>query len=517
MRDVGPLPLDRSCPRGHAAAMLENPSTSGQIHATRAGSTRHLRQAVLWHHDPMFRRVIAGLILGPALLIGSVAWSGYLALRTVFDEDRSATVARELLENDAVTEQLAENIGVAIEAALPDDVPLTAEEVDAAALAVLNDPRVTDLVIDSFGQTHRSFLGLDEVPQTLDLNPVAAVAREQIATISPDAAAAIPADTNWSVELPTERIPNSSPVRDLLETSVPYLAGISVVMVLLAFLTTSDRPSVLRRAAFWAIGTTAVYLLLGYGVPALVRFVLPDQAEIFAALLTALLRTTLVPSTVLGVIGVGLLVASWLWPEERRQPAPRRVRQPQPQAARPAPARPDVTTASPTVPPPTTHIAPVRPQTAAPPQQPVTPPSTPVVPATPPSTPVVPSDTSESAPPGAAGARGPVVARPAEPTPPSEESGPPTGTEPPADPPPFRPTLPTRASPSEPVSLPSWAGDLSTGPDATPTGGVPKARPPRWVDGHGWVLDPEDDRPVPPNARYVEGVGYIVPGPPPRH
>ncbi|NDH23300.1 MAG: hypothetical protein EBY49_04970, partial [Actinobacteria bacterium] len=165
--------------------------------------------------------------------------------------------------------------------------------------------RPRHLVINSLGETHRSFLGLNDVPQTVDLNPVAEVAREHIASISPEAAAAIPADTDWSIDLPTENIPNSSPVKTFLETSVPFLAGISLVMVLMAFLTTSDRPSVLRKAAFWAIGTTAVYLLLGYGVPALVRFVFPDQAEIFAALLTALLRTTLVPSTVLGVIGVG--------------------------------------------------------------------------------------------------------------------------------------------------------------------------------------------------------------------
>ena len=50
----------------------------------------------------MFRRVIAGLILGPALLIGSFAWTGYLALQTVFDENRSETIARELLENPEV-------------------------------------------------------------------------------------------------------------------------------------------------------------------------------------------------------------------------------------------------------------------------------------------------------------------------------------------------------------------------------------------------------------------------------
>ena len=244
----------------------------------------------------MFRRVIAGLILGPALLIGSFAWSGYLALSTIFDENRSATVAQELLDNEKVKAQVAANIAGAISSALPDGTPVTEEQIDAAALAVLNDGRVTGLVINSLGETHRSFLGLNDVPQTVDLNPVAEVAREQIASISPEAAAAMPADTDWSIDLPTENIPNSSPVKTFLETSVPFLAGISLVMVLMAFLTTSDRPSVLRKAAFWATGTTAVYLIVGYGVPALLRLAIGDQAEIFAALITALLRSTLVSS-----------------------------------------------------------------------------------------------------------------------------------------------------------------------------------------------------------------------------
>lgn len=481
----------------------------------------------------MFRRVIAGLILGPALLIGSFAWSGYLALQTVFDEDRSETIARELLDNDEVRAQVAENLGVAIERALPADVPVSAAQVDAAALAVLDDPRVTDLLIEALGSTHRAFLGQGDAPETVDLNPLADVAREQIARVSPAAADAISTEADWTVDLPTERIPDSSPVKSFLETAVPYLAGISIVMVLMAFLTTSDRPSVLRRAAFWAIGTTAVYLVLGLGVPALLRSFAPEQAEVLAALLTALLRTTLIPSLVLGGVGAALLVASWIWPNggggERR---PARSAAPEPAAPRPAPqarpltqpaarsssANPDPTYTPPPKPamvfeqstpeqPPTTHVPPVRPQTAAPPQQPVTPPSTPIVPApTPPSNPVVdpfappPDGSTAPATPSTAGAPlpPPVVTGDVEAAPPSE-------------PPPFRPTLPTRAAPSESVSLPAWTGDLTPTPAPDP-----RSRPPRWVDGHGWVLDPDDERPIPNNARYVEGVGYVVPGPPPR-
>ena len=289
----------------------------------------------------MFRRVIAGLILGPALLIGSFAWSGYLALQTVFDEDRSETIARELLDNDEVRAQVAENLGVAIERALPEGVPVSAAQVDAAALAVLDDPRVTDLLIEALGSTHRAFLGQGDAPETVDLNPLADVAREQIARVSPAAADAISTEADWTVDLPTERIPDSSPVKSFLETAVPYLAGISIVMVLMAFLTTSDRPSVLRRAAFWAIGTTAVYLVLGLGIPALLRSFAPDQAEVLAALLTALLRTTLIPSLVLGGVGAALLVASWIWPTGGGERRPTRAAAPEAPAPRPVPqARP---------------------------------------------------------------------------------------------------------------------------------------------------------------------------------
>ena len=446
----------------------------------------------------MFRRVIAGLILGPALLIGSFAWSGYLALSTIFDENRSATVAQELLDNEKVKAQVAANIAGAISSALPDGTPVTEEQIDAAALAVLNDGRITGLVINSLGETHRSFLGLNDVPQTVDLNPVAEVAREQIASISPEAAAAIPADTDWSIDLPTENIPNSSPVKTFLETSVPFLAGISLVMVLMAFLATSDRPSVLRKAAFWATGTTAVYLIVGYGVPALLRLAIGDQAEIFAALITALLRTTLVPSIVLAGVGAALFLASWLWPDERSQP----TRAPAPSA--------------PTTPVPTTHIAPVRPQASAPPQQPVTPPSTPVVRATPPSNPVVPADAAPPTDPFAPPVDIPLTSGPDSGMVPPIVTGSDTTVDPPTEPPPFRPTLPTRAAPNERVTLPPWTGDPEPPPDPAPTGGVPKARPPTWVEGHGWVLDPDDERPVPANARYVDGVGYVVPGPPPR-
>ena len=421
----------------------------------------------------MFRRVIAGLILGPALLIGSFAWSGFLALRTVFDEDRSREIAEELLENDQVRSQMAENLGVAIEAAVPEGVPITDDQVDAIALAVLDDPRVERLVLDAFSSTHRAFLGQGDAPESLDLGPIAELAREQIIVVAPDLAERVPEAPEFVVELPTERIPDSSPVKNFLERTVPFLAAFSVVMVLLALLSTSDRPSVLKRAALWAIGTTAVYLIIGLGIPALLRAMAPEQAEVLAALLTALLRTTLVASIVLGVVGAGLLIASWVWPSGERS---RDRARPEPvPAPRPSPA--------------------ARAQAAPTPQPASTPQPAPA-----------PAPNPQFQPPAPQPSTQPV----SEPMPDATSYAPPAPPAAPSEPAPFRPTLPTRANRPDPVDLPAWTGEVETSEEVTP-----KGLPPRWVEGHGWVLDPDDERPPPENARWVEGIGHIVPGPPP--
>ncbi len=93
----------------------------------------------------MIRRSIAGLILGPSLLIGSLAWSGFLALRTVFDADRSRDVAEELLDNDEVRSQLTSNIGTAIETAPPAGAPVTGRQGARAAPAVPAGPGAAEL------------------------------------------------------------------------------------------------------------------------------------------------------------------------------------------------------------------------------------------------------------------------------------------------------------------------------------------------------------------------------------
>ena len=285
----------------------------------------------------MIRRSVAGLILGPALLVGTVAWSGFLALRTVFDPDRSSEVAEELLENDEVQDQLTENLVRTVETVVPAEVGLTDEQVEQIAADVLEDPAVEELILNALSSAHGAFLGEGNAPQTLDLTPVAEAVRSAVIEVAPQAEALLPATPTVRVTLPTDRIPDAGPIRRFLQRTVPILSGIAIVGCLMALLATSDRSSVLTRAGIWALGATAFFLLLGFGVPWLLGRFAPEQAQVLGALTTALLRTTLIPSLVLALCGAALVAGAIIWPSPGAAAAraPAEARAPR---ARPGPA-----------------------------------------------------------------------------------------------------------------------------------------------------------------------------------
>ena len=516
---------------------------------------------------PMIRRSIGGAILGFALFVGSFAWSGFVALQTVFDPDRSREVAEELLDNDEVRAQLAENLAGAIGSLVPREVPVEDGLVEQVTVQLLNDPTVEETILAAFTDTHAAFLGEGDVPGQIDLSPVAAVARQNLVAAAPQLDTVVPASPPLTVPLPTDRVPNASPVRSFLEAAVPVLAAVAAFAAILALVATNDRPSILRRAGTWALTTTAIYLILGLGVPYALRQYAPDQAEVIAALLSALLRSLLVPSIALGIAGLALLGISAAWSasrarggkENRRPPDPdaahrrqvsgmegrRRSRQvsatpsPQPDPyGRPAERPPATSSPGPAAR--ARQAAPQRaPQAAPPPTQPASPvpPADPLaeVPAASPYPDEIhyrethPEDqwphldeAAAAADPGQA-ARAPQeppgssvfadVPLPADPVAPSF-TPPPQAAAPvaPVEPPPSVPTPPQAASEpgrsvfDAPPAEPAPAPRAPSRPSAPPVGA-------RWNATHGWILDPDSPDPLPEGAIWVDGVGYVLPEP----
>ena len=250
------------------------------------------------------RRSLAAALLGISLWTGSLAWSAFVMTHTVLDPDRSEHVADALLEDDAVRDRMASNIAGGVEAALPPGTPVDRAALDAGAQAALASPEVEALVRDAMVQTHRAFVGEGEVPGSID--------------------GVVPGAPAVEVPLPTERVPDLGPVRRALLAAAPVLALLAAAGTVLALVVTDDRRGVVRRAGRWAVGLSAVVLLVAYGVPALVREVAPDQAEVVAALVGALAATTRGPAMVLGAAGVAGLLLSLVWRPARAAEVPRR-------------------------------------------------------------------------------------------------------------------------------------------------------------------------------------------------
>ncbi len=259
------------------------------------------------------RRGLAAALLGISLWIGSLAWSGFVMTRTVLDPGRSQDVAEALLDNDAVRAQLVANIATGIEAGLPDGARVDRATLESGAAAALDSPAVKTLVLDALIRSHQAFLGEGTAPKSIDGGAFGAAARQSIVDAHPELDGLLPAAPSFEVPLPTDRIPNLGPVRRGLLTAVPILAGIAVIGAGLALLVTTDRPGVVRRAGFWALGLSAFVLVVAYGIPAAARQVAPDQAEIVAALIGALAAATRGPALALAGAGLVGLVVSLFW------------------------------------------------------------------------------------------------------------------------------------------------------------------------------------------------------------
>ena len=400
-------------------------------------------------HHGLVRRALAAALLGISLWVGSLAWTGFLLTRTVLDPDRSERVAEALYEDEAVRARLAANIADGVQASLPEGFPVDDATVDAGAAQALDSPAVEAVFIDAFVRTHQAMLGEGDVPRSVDPGAFGSAGRDALVAARPELDAVLPAAPEVAVSLPTERVPDLGPVRRGLLTAVPLMATAAAVGALLALVITSNRPAVIRRAGIWAVGLSAVVLAVAYGVPALAGSVAPDQSEVIAALVGAIVAETRVPAITLGALGLAGIVLSLFWrsaPALLAEPAPQRRRpRREPRLVGGPPPRRDISRPAP------------RPAPAVTPRRPDTSPTT-------------------------------VQPRPhGRPHP-----------EPDADP------TQVVASGSRPGRRDGGNADLTTQQDVP----SPPAGPTRWVAGVGWVVESAEH--IPPEARWVPGVGYVV-------
>lgn len=274
------------------------------------------------------RRSLSAVVLGLSLFLGSVGWAALTVTRTALDPSRSTELADQMFERpelrDALVQILADRIG----SLLPPGVAVPRQQLEVIAERTLEDPSVELLVRDGLVEVHQKAVRGDSTDTVLHATAVGTAARNVLVADQPELDPLLPQAPALRVALPTAGLSFLGGLRDALDRAAVAAGTLALVGTLMALVVTRDRPMVLRRVSAWAFGTAGFWLVLALGIPRLVAALAPTQG-IIAGAIAAVMFGSMIPAvvTLLG-LGVGVLLASWLWLAFARRRGARLVRRP---------------------------------------------------------------------------------------------------------------------------------------------------------------------------------------------
>jgi hypothetical protein len=268
------------------------------------------------------RRGIASLIMGLSLLVASASWAGFVFTHTVLDPDRSERLADHLLDSPDVRSAIVNRMADAMQAEVPAGIAVPRQSLELAATVALNDPRVETLVRDGIVKAHQNALnGIDE-PITLDASVLGQAGRAALVGEVPTLDLVLPAAPTLQVDVPATGLAWLGAVKLYVDRFTVLGALVAVVGMVSAFVLARNRPAALRRVAYWAFGSAAFWLAVGFALPAVVGAIAPSAMAIVSAAIDVFAGSMIIPALTLAAAGVALLLVSFLWPAmDRRRPA----------------------------------------------------------------------------------------------------------------------------------------------------------------------------------------------------
>lgn len=233
--------------------------------------------------------------------------------RTALDPSRSERLADQVFENEQLRDVLAERLATGMTAAIPGEIAVPPELILQAANLALDDPAVQDLVRDGIVATHRNALEGNAQPTTIDASALGSATRAALISLSPDLDAVVPQVPPVEVTLPTTGLSFLGKIRNFVKQATTILGALAFVGALAALVLTTDRPGVLRRVATWALGASAFWMAVGFGVPWLATKIGPSSGTIVSAIVDVFFGAMIQPAIVLALIGAALFGASFIW------------------------------------------------------------------------------------------------------------------------------------------------------------------------------------------------------------
>lgn len=242
------------------------------------------------------RRGLAGLLFFAAAILLAIAAGGWWLQRVAFDPSTSPDIARAVLRNADVREELATAVADATAERLGQNPEQLAVQLNAYA----GNPWAGEFLGAVVADVHARLIGAREEPVEITGLQMVDIVRNQ-------AVAELPA-----VTLPVEEIPILNTIRTTLRWLVPIAALAGLAALVLGILAHPQRADAIFGIGVFCVLAAVLAFLLGYPVPAYAVPLLDDNPwlDVIPAVADHQLRVVTGLSVGLAVVGVVLILGS---------------------------------------------------------------------------------------------------------------------------------------------------------------------------------------------------------------
>jgi hypothetical protein len=259
------------------------------------------------------RRATASILVTLGLIFAGVAWWAYAARYTVLDAARSEKIADTLITQPVIQDAVAEGLGNALQQALPPGTPISPDQIDAVAHQALQDPRAQAALKTAVLSSHQRLVGNYDGPVTLDVSPIAVAGRDALLAARPELAGSLPEAPSLSVDLPTRHLPKLGWLPERTRELFGLALLLSITLLSLGMLASSDRPKVLSRGGRWALRAGLFWALFGWALPYAFTKIGEPRLAALGAIGVATVGPMIAPAVLLFCAGIGALLGARAW------------------------------------------------------------------------------------------------------------------------------------------------------------------------------------------------------------
>ena len=268
----------------------------------------------------MVRRWVTWVLCLAAIVAGSVAWAGWVYLNTWADPGTTTRVTNAVLDDDGARDEVLAPVRGQVMSAIPSELGISQDQVDAALVAVLADPAARDRIAAAF-VAESGELRFDAASEAF---------RNELARSQPQLAPIVD-QTPTDLSLPD--VSSSSSLTDTAENWVWRLAVLSALLFLASFVLGDPRLTA-RRFGYWAVATGVLWVVgapIATWLAPRISTSIDDTARVVVREYTAPIGPWALGLTIAGLVAIAV---SFLVPKRRDAPAGQPARRDEPRRDR---------------------------------------------------------------------------------------------------------------------------------------------------------------------------------------